>query len=103
MRGDEYLTEGGKKSYQQAVEYNLTEFYTKYTAVYSIPEQDINADYQLKETVLELLKNGLCFTKEGELDQEHKLALTIETHVNEEGELVFGSYDYVIAPAEVDL
>ena len=45
----------------------------------------------------------MCFTKEGELDQEHKLALTIETHVNEEGELVFGSYDYVIAPAEVDL
>lgn len=92
------LTKGAKANLEQAVEYNLEDSINPETGVYRFTEQEVESDDQLKSTIFDLLRYGVCYGENGETLDKYCLALTVVTHRNKDGDFVNGAYDYVITP-----
>lgn len=96
-----YLTIAGKRYLNQAKDFNMMEFYDPITGIYTIPEQEVNSDTQIRDTIIDMLKYLQTFKENGNNNPETEFALTLSTHINESGEEVPGAYDYVIREVEV--
>ena len=97
----DYLTLAGKLYNKQARDFNMQEFYDPMTGIYTIPEQEVNSDTQIRDTIIDMLKYLQTFKENGNNNSNTEFALSISTHVNENGEEVPGAYDYVIREVEV--
>ena len=97
----EELTKGAKANLEQAKEYNLENYINPLSGVYRFTEQEVESDDQLKSTIFDLLRYGVCYDGNGEKLGKYSLALTVVTHLNEEGDFVNGAYDYVVVPVKV--
>jgi hypothetical protein len=95
------LTTGAKANIEQAKEYNLENDINPETGVYRFTEQEVESDDQLKSTLFDLLRYGVCYDENGEVLGKYNLALSVVTHRNENGEFINGAYDYVVVPVEV--
>lgn len=90
---EDCLTPLGKKYMEQAKDYNMLEFYDIATGIFTIPKKDVDNDFQIKDTMIEMLIHWDCY------DEDSQLALTIESHI-EDGEEVDGEWDYVLRVIE---
>ena len=96
---ENFLTTCGRKYMNQAKDFSMFEFYDVATGLFIIPKKDVDSDYQLKDTIFDMLAHWNCFNDDGSLDESSQLALTVSTHI-EDGEEVDGEWDYVLRIVE---